>query len=329
MYEYSIDIADSKSLGILFGNDDSNLYQIEKIYNVSLFLRDNELIVSGEENCVHKAVKTILDLLKYLDFNKNSSSISDLDMLIESYENSDSSSNDNDEREGFFELIDHSIELKTRKNPVKAKNYNQKIYIDMILNNDIVFSIGPAGTGKTYLAVAMALKHLYSESVKRIILTRPAIEAGERLGFLPGDLYEKINPYLRPLYDALYDMMPSEKLATYLQRNMIEIAPLAYMRGRTLNSSFIILDEAQNTTPEQMKMVLTRLGFNSKLVVTGDITQIDLPQSQASGLVEVIAILKDIQGIDFMFFNKKDVVRHKLVKDIVDAYEKYKRPNTK
>ncbi len=324
MYEYSIDISNCKNLDSLFGSEDMHLDHIRSRYMVSVFLRHNELIVAGEENNVSRAVKIILDMIKYLDINKNNNITSGLDMLIESYESSD-----NKEEEAFFDLIDNCIELKTRKSPIKAKNYNQKLYIDRIIENDIVFSIGPAGTGKTYLAVAMALKYLHCENIKRIILTRPAIEAGEKLGYLPGDLMEKINPYLRPLYDALHDMIPADKLQTYFQRNVIEVAPLAYMRGRTLNSSFIILDEAQNTTPEQMKMVLTRMGFNSKMIITGDITQIDLPQHQTSGLVEVMSILKDIKGIGFMFFNKKDVVRHRLVQDIVDAYEKYKRPDKK
>lgn len=318
MYEKSIDISNTKCLDNLFGSRDIHLNQIQKMYDVKIFLKKNNLIIKGEESNVRKAYQIIQDILKYLDNNKKKNIVFDLDMMMESYENSNES-----QEEGFYKLIDHSIDIKTRKTPIKAKNYNQKYYIEKIIDNDIVFSIGPAGTGKTYLAVAMALKYLYDDSMKRIILTRPAIEAGEKLGFLPGDLYEKINPYVRPLYDAIYDMMPPEKLQTYIQKNIIEIAPLAYMRGRTLNSSFIILDEAQNTTPEQMKMVLTRLGFNSKMIITGDITQIDLPDKKSSGLIEVIKILKDVKGIGFMYFDKKDVVRHRLVKDIVDAYEKF------
>ncbi len=195
--------------------------------------------------------------------------------------------------------------------------------MDSIKENDIVIGIGPAGTGKTYLAMAMAINAFLKKQISRIVLARPAIEAGEKLGFLPGDIFEKVNPYLRPLYDALYDMMENEKAAKLIERGVIEIAPLAFMRGRTLNDSFIILDEAQNTTMEQMKMFLTRLGFNSKAVITGDITQIDLPPGKASGLIEITKILEGIEGIDFVFFSEKDVVRHRLVQAIVKAYDKY------
>ena len=207
--------------------------------------------------------------------------------------------------------------------PIKAKTLGQKRYIDCIRNNTIVFGVGPAGTGKTYLAVAQAVRAFKSHEVNRIILTRPAVEAGEKLGFLPGDLQNKVDPYLRPLYDALFDMMGAESYQRNLERNIIEVAPLAYMRGRTLDDSFIILDEAQNTTPEQMKMFLTRLGFNSRMVITGDVTQIDLPDSKRSGLVEAIKILKNVDDIGIVRFSEKDVVRHKLVQDIVKAYEKY------
>jgi len=197
--------------------------------------------------------------------------------------------------------------------------------MDSIKENDIVIGIGPAGTGKTYLAMAMAINAFLKKQISRIVLARPAIEAGEKLGFLPGDIFEKVNPYLRPLYDALYDMMENEKAAKLIERGVIEIAPLAFMRGRTLNDSFIILDEAQNTTMEQMKMFLTRLGFNSKAVITGDITQIDLPPGKASGLIEITKILEGIEGIDFVFFSEKDVVRHRLVQAIVKAYDKYEK----
>lgn len=208
------------------------------------------------------------------------------------------------------------------------KTETQRIYIDSIRKFDIVIGIGPAGTGKTYLAMAMAINAFLKKQVSRIVLARPAIEAGERLGFLPGDMYEKVNPYLRPLYDALFDMMEAEKASKLIERGIIEIAPLAFMRGRTLNDSFIILDEAQNTTSEQMKMYLTRLGYNSKTVITGDITQIDLPPGKISGLVEVSKILESIEGISFVYFSEKDVVRHKLVQEIVRAYEKHeKRPS--
>jgi phosphate starvation-inducible PhoH-like protein len=210
------------------------------------------------------------------------------------------------------------------KRPVQPKSINQRRYMEAIENNDMVFGIGPAGTGKTYLAVAMAVSALLSKKVNRIILARPAVEAGERLGFLPGTLQEKIDPYLRPLYDALYDMLDPEKVDRYLEKNIIEIAPIAFMRGRTLNDSFIILDEAQNTTSEQMKMFVTRLGFNSKAVITGDITQIDLPGAKRSGLLEAMDILKNIDGMVFMHFDERDVVRHQLVQRIIRAYDDFK-----
>jgi phosphate starvation-inducible PhoH-like protein len=210
----------------------------------------------------------------------------------------------------------------TPRKSVVPKSRNQKLYLERIGSDDIVFGVGPAGTGKTYLAMAAAVKALVSKEVSRIILTRPAVEAGEKLGFLPGDMYEKVNPYLRPLYDALFDMLSAEKALKMVERGVIEIAPLAFMRGRTLNDSFVILDEAQNTTTEQMKMFLTRLGFDSRAVITGDITQIDLPHRNSSGLVEVMDLLGDIQGISFVTFSEKDVVRHPLVQAIIKAYEK-------
>ena len=216
-----------------------------------------------------------------------------------------------------------AIILFTKNAIIKAKTPGQKEYIRRLQTNDVLFAIGPAGTGKTYLAVAMAVASLKNREVNRIVLARPAVEAGESLGFLPGDLKEKVDPYLRPLYDALDDMLPSEKLKTYLERRIIEIVPLAYMRGRTLNNSFLILDEAQNATAMQMKMFLTRLGNSSKAIITGDVTQIDLPTKTTSGLVQIQEVLQDVEGIDFVYFNRNDVVRHRLVKDIIDAYGKY------
>jgi phosphate starvation-inducible PhoH-like protein len=218
-----------------------------------------------------------------------------------------------------------NIPVSSKKKFIVPRSENQKKYIDAIKQHDMVIGIGPAGTGKTYLAMAMAIHSLLKKQVSRIILARPAVEAGERLGFLPGDLYEKINPYLRPLYDALFDMMETEKAYRLIDKGIIEIAPLAFMRGRTLNDSFIILDEAQNTTSEQMKMYLTRLGFNSKTVITGDITQIDLPSEKVSGLIAAEKILKGIEGLSFVYFSEKDVVRHKLVQKIVKAYEKFEK----
>ncbi len=223
---------------------------------------------------------------------------------------------------GLF--LDH-IPVASKRRFIIPKTGTQKAYIQAIRDHDIVIGIGPAGTGKTYLAMAMAISAFLKKEVSRIVLARPAIEAGEKLGFLPGDMFEKVNPYLRPLYDALYDMMEADKASRLIERGVIEIAPLAFMRGRTLNDSFIILDEAQNTTSEQMKMYLTRLGFNSKTVITGDITQIDLPQGKSSGLVEVMKILEGVEGIRFVFFSEKDVVRHRLVQEIVRAYEKYEK----
>jgi len=217
--------------------------------------------------------------------------------------------------------------ITARGKPVKAKTYGQKEYVNAIKENTIVFGIGPAGTGKTYLAVAMAVTAFRNKEVNRIIITRPAVEAGEKLGFLPGDLQNKVDPYLRPLYDALYEILGLENYQKYMEKGMIEIAPLAYMRGRTLDDSFIILDEAQNTTPEQMKMFLTRIGYSSKAIVTGDITQIDLPGDKKSGLKEVIKILKGIKGIEFVFLTEKDVIRHELVQKIIKAYEKYDNEN--
>lgn len=218
------------------------------------------------------------------------------------------------------------VVIKTKRGLIKARGPNQQAYLHAILKHDINFGVGPAGTGKTYLAVACAVEALETDRVRRLLLVRPAVEAGERLGFLPGDLAQKIDPYLRPLYDALFEMLGFEKVNKLLERNVIEVAPLAYMRGRTLNDSFIILDEAQNTTPEQMKMFLTRIGFGSTAVITGDVTQVDLPRGQASGLRQAVEILKDVPGISFTFFNARDVVRHALVQRIVNAYDAYERP---
>ena len=219
----------------------------------------------------------------------------------------------------------NNIPVSSKRRFIIPKTATQKKYLDSIKKNDIVIGVGPAGTGKTYLAMAMAINAFLKKQVSRIVLARPAIEAGEKLGFLPGDILEKVNPYLRPLYDALFDMIETEKASKLMERGVIEIAPLAFMRGRTLNDSFIILDEAQNTTTEQMKMFLTRLGFNSKAVITGDVTQIDLPAGRTSGLIEIIKILEGIEGIDFVFFTEKDVVRHRLVQSIVKAYERYEK----
>lgn len=232
------------------------------------------------------------------------------------------------EKTSLKDLFLNNIPVSSKKRFIIPKTETQRQYIEAMRNYDIVIGIGPAGTGKTYLAMAMAINALLKKQVSRIVLARPAVEAGEKLGFLPGDMYEKVNPYLRPLYDALFDMIEAEKASKFIERGIIEIAPLAFMRGRTLNDSFIILDEAQNTTSEQMKMYLTRLGFNSKTVITGDITQIDLPSGKLSGLIEAEKILNDIEGIKVIYFSEKDVVRHKLVQEIVRAYERYEKRHT-
>jgi phosphate starvation-inducible PhoH-like protein len=298
----------------LFGELDRNLRSIEDIYHVQLSARGNKVIIEGDE----AAVASVERLLKQLSDMIAQGVIShkeDVSSAIRAFSANPSVP--------LKEIFQETIPVSQRKRQVAAKNETQRKYIDAIKKHDIVFGIGPAGTGKTYLAMAMAVSALLRREVSRIILVRPAVEAGEKLGFLPGDLYEKVNPYLRPLYDALYDMIETEKANKLVERGDIEIAPLAFMRGRTLNDSFIILDEAQNTTSEQMKMFLTRLGFNSKTVVTGDITQIDLPSGKCSGLIEAKKIIDGIEGIRFIHFTNKDVVRHKLVQQIIKAYEHY------
>ncbi len=301
----------------LFGINDSNLKTIEKKIDVTFFSRGENLIIQGNEKQCEQSTK-ILNELTYILKKNGELKVSDLEQVI------DIVIINNGEVETVFPKdVKEDIILYTKNGCIKVKNPKQREYLKKVRENDIVFAIGPAGTGKTYLAVAFAIAALKNQEITKIILTRPAVEAGESLGFLPGDLEEKINPYLRPLYDALDDMIPTEKLQNYIEKRIIEVAPLAYMRGRTLNNAFIILDEAQNATSMQMKMCLTRLGINARAIITGDITQIDLPSKTASGLVEIQNILKNIQGIDYVYFDKNDVVRHKLVKDIIDAYEKY------
>ena len=308
-------------LSQLFGAFDINAEIIERAFKVRLHNRslndngDSALTILGEDaDSVEKAAETVKYLLR---ITKNCGTVNEqnisyiIDMI-------------NDGRNGELgELNDDCICLTNRAKPIKAKTVGQKKYVDAIKDNTIVFGIGPAGTGKTFLAVAMAVKAMREKQVSRIILTRPAVEAGEKLGFLPGDLQNKIDPYLRPLNDALFEMLGSEAYTRHVERGSIEIAPLAYMRGRTLDDSFIILDEAQNTTPEQMKMFLTRLGFNSKAIITGDVTQTDLPFGKKSGLVEAIKILDKIDDIAIHYFTERDVVRHRLVQKIILAYEKY------
>ncbi len=314
MTELEIELDSLDKLHTVFGDFDSNITILQKEYGVSIFSRDGKIKITGQEDRAECAKKAILGLVELIDKGETITDQSVRYVINLVNEGAESQ---------VAEIGGDTICVTFTGKPIKAKTLGQKRYIDCIRNNTIVFGVGPAGTGKTYLAVAQAVCAFKSHEVNRIILTRPAVEAGEKLGFLPGDLQNKVDPYLRPLYDAIFDMMGAESYQRNLERNIIEVAPLAYMRGRTLDDSFIILDEAQNTTPEQMKMFLTRLGFNSRMVITGDVTQIDLPDSKRSGLVEAIKILKNVDDIGIVRFSEKDVVRHKLVQDIVKAYEKY------
>lgn len=300
----------------LFGSFDENVKLIEREYGVSIISRGTNLKVVGDAENVSRAVRALNSLLVLIGKGE---SLSDQNVRYVI-----SLVNEGNE-DKLNTMTSDSICITSKGRPVKPKTLGQKKYCESIRENTITFGIGPAGTGKTYLAVAMAVTAFRAKEVNRIILTRPAVEAGEKLGFLPGDLQSKVDPYLRPLYDALFDMLGAENFQRYQERGAIEVAPLAYMRGRTLDDSFIILDEAQNTTPEQMKMFLTRLGFRSKMVITGDVTQIDLPDGKKSGLKKVMHILRDVDDISICKFNQKDVVRHKLVQDIVNAYEKYEK----
>ena len=296
-----------------FGNIDGNIKMIEQEYNVAVVCRGTDIKVSGEAENVYSAVKAVEGLLALINRGEalTEQNIRYVIGLVR------------DGQEGRVgALADDVICITAKGRPLKAKTFGQKKYVEAIRDNIITFGVGPAGTGKTYLAVAMAVKAFRAHDINRIVLTRPAVEAGEKLGFLPGDLQNKVDPYLRPLYDALFDMLGAENHQRYVERGNIEVAPLAYMRGRTLDDSFIILDEAQNTTPEQMKMLLTRLGTNSKAVITGDITQIDL-QDKRSGLVEAIKVLKNVDDIKVIHLTDRDVVRHRLIQDIIKAYERY------
>jgi phosphate starvation-inducible PhoH-like protein len=304
---------------------------MEEALGIETSIRGSKVFLQGEEISVNKAKKFIKELYS---INSNGYVINpeDIKYVLKAIDDDctdDPSSKINisrkDSPNSLKEYFLSNIPVSSKKKFIVPRSEVQKKYIDAIRQYDMVIGIGPAGTGKTYLAMAMAINALLKKQVSRIILTRPAVEAGERLGFLPGDLYEKVNPYLRPLYDALFDMMEAEKAHRLIDKGIIEIAPLAFMRGRTLNDSFVILDEAQNTTSEQMKMYLTRLGFNSKTVITGDITQVDLPAGKISGLIEAKKILKEIKGLCLVYFSEKDVVRHKLVQEIVKAYEKYEK----
>ncbi len=297
----------------LLGMNDNNLKMVEDRFNASIIVRGENVVIKGvldEVSAIEKVIKEMVYVLNTNGSLKPSDVENILDLTTQG-------------KEIISDKEFDSIVLYTKSDVIKAKTPGQVNYLQTALKNDICFAIGPAGTGKTYLAVALAVSALKKGIVNKIILARPAVEAGESLGFLPGDFREKIDPYLRPLYDALDDMMPSEKLKNYIEKSVVEIVPLAYMRGRTLNNAFVILDEAQNATDMQMKMFLTRLGANSKSIITGDITQIDLPQKSISGLVQAKDILKGIEGVGFVFLDKADVVRHRLVKDIINAYEKF------
>lgn len=314
IYEQRLPITDQSNISKLLGTHDKNLKIIKSYYDVNILIRNDEIKVIGDKlssKIVAKILKDMMDaiaadgeiteqkLAYIIDVNKNEIEVD------------------------YNKMLKDVIVTTASGRIIKPKTVGQKRYIDLVASNDVTFGIGPAGTGKTYLAVAAAVNAFRKKEVERIILTRPAVEAGEKLGFLPGDLQDKVDPYLRPLYDALFEIMGIENFTKNVEKQLIEVAPLAYMRGRTIDSAFIILDEAQNTTNEQMKMFLTRLGYGSKAVITGDITQIDLPDGKKSGLKTVIKILENVEGIGFMFFDKSDIVRHKLVQDIIKAYEKF------
>ena len=309
----NLSISNEALLPVLFGDLDRNLRLIEHTYGVILSARGARVQIEGAERSVASVEHLFreLDTLLAQGVLTGKNEVNDAIKAFASHPAAD-----------LKDIFQKTIPVSSRKRAVSPKNETQRKYVEAIKQFDVVFGIGPAGTGKTYLAMAMAVSALLHREVSRIILVRPAVEAGEKLGFLPGDISEKVNPYLRPLYDALYDMIETEKANKLVERGDVEIAPLAFMRGRTLNDSFIILDEAQNTTSEQMKMFLTRLGFNSKTVITGDITQIDLPSGRNSGLIEVRKVLEGIEGIEFVYFTNKDVVRHRLVQQIIKAYER-------
>jgi phosphate starvation-inducible protein PhoH and related proteins len=304
---------DLQTANILFGAHSENLRRIARTIGVKINVKGNGLTIQGEDIDVRLSKRVLNDLYTLL---KKGFPLypSDIDYAIRIISN--------DRNVNLEDIFLDTVYVSSKKKVITPKSLAQKRYIDAIRKFDLVIGIGPAGTGKTYLAMAMAVASLMKQEVERIVLTRPAVEAGEKLGFLPGDIAEKVNPYLRPLYDALHDMMDFDRASKLIEKGVVEVAPLAFMRGRTLNDSFVILDEAQNTGPEQMKMFLTRLGFGSKAVITGDITQIDLPENKLSGLIEIQSILKGIEGIEFVYFSDKDVVRHPLVQDIIKAYER-------
>ena len=313
MAERLIEITDYEYLTALFGSGDENIHMVEKAFSVTAAMRDGGVRLSGEPEHLEAAERAVRAMLQLLD-GKTPLEEQSIRYCI--------SMAGSDDAEKIGDLATDFVCITSKGRPIRPKTLGQKKYLEAIRRNTITFGVGPAGTGKTYLAVAMAVKAFKAHEVSKIILTRPAVEAGEKLGFLPGDLQNKVDPYLRPLYDGLFDMLGPDSYQKLMEKGAIEVAPLAYMRGRTLDDAFIILDEAQNTTPEQMKMFLTRMGVNSKVIVTGDVTQIDLPDKQRSGLVDALKILSGIEDIAQITFSEKDVVRHRLVQEIVKAYEK-------
>ncbi len=317
MAQTCLSVEDIDTLLAVFGKGDEYVRLLEEEFSVTIICRGTEIKVTGDDDNVEAAVKATNAMLE-LNADGNELTQQAVRYCIALAKSGD--------EQKIEQLLGDTILLTTKAKPVKPKTLGQKEYINAIRNNAITFGVGPAGTGKTYLAVAMAVKAFKAHEVERIILTRPAVEAGEKLGFLPGDMQNKVDPYLRPLYDALFEMLGAETYQKLLEKQIIEVAPLAYMRGRTLDNAFIILDEAQNTSPEQMKMFLTRMGAESKVIVTGDITQIDLPDKSRSGLVDAIRVLSKLDGIAQVRFTDKDVVRHKLVQDIIKAYEKSYKP---
>jgi len=312
--EKRIEIQQNTLAQDLFGRHDANLKRIEQNFDVKIVTRGNEIAITGREEEVEK-VALLLDRLLSMVRQRGTIADQDVRYAISLTRHGDASK--------LEEVITSEIITTPRGRQIRPRGLGQKSYVDAMRRDNLVFCIGPAGTGKTYLAVAMAVAALKKREFSRIILTRPAVEAGEKLGFLPGDIQEKVNPYLRPIYDALFDLLGVDTFEKFMSRGIIEVAPLAYMRGRTLDDAFIILDEAQNTTPEQMKMFLTRMGIGSKMVVTGDITQIDLPRGTSSGLEQVRVVLRDVEGISFVYLSDKDVVRHELVQKVVLAYERF------
>ncbi len=317
----SIDSLSTQELANLCGQFQSHLQQIEQRLDVNILNRGNDFLISGEESCT-QAAGNILQAISLEISGGKDILPDDVHLLIQQHHPEHQQPFDDQNTQDTSSKVDPLLTLRTKKGTVKPRGRNQQYYVRAVLTNDINFGIGPAGTGKTYLAVACAVQAILNDEIERILLVRPAVEAGEKLGFLPGDLSQKVDPYLRPLYDALYEMLGFETVDKLIERNIIEVAPLAYMRGRTLNNAFVILDESQNTTREQMKMFLTRIGFGTTAVINGDPTQIDLPRGQPSGLKHAAQVLEGVEGISFTHFTSKDVVRHPLVQKIVDAYDK-------